>query len=305
VRIFVTGASGLVGRRLVDRLLERGDEVLALSRRPATGPARPGLHAIAGDLNAPGSWQQALAGAGAVVHLAGEPLAARRWSPSQKRRLEDSRIEGTRHLVDALLVCPAPPSVLVSASAVGFYGARGEEELDEASPAGTGFLASLCQRWEAEAQRAAGAGVRTVVPRLGVVLSARGGALTRLRLASRLFVGGPLGRADGWFPWIHEDDVVGLLLHALADPPGLRGPLNVVAPEAVCMRDFARAIGRTLHRPAGLPLPEPLLRLVLGEVATAINPGQRVIPRAALASGYRFLHPSLHEALAALWSRTR
>jgi uncharacterized protein (TIGR01777 family) len=192
----------------------------------------------------------------------------------------------------------------VSASAVGFYGARGEEELDESAAPGAGFLASLCARWEAEAARAAAAGVRTVRLRLGVVLSGRGGAVIRWRRAFRLLAGGPLGAGEAWFPWVHEEDAAGLALHALgdgdADQAGLAGPVNAVAPGAVRMREFARALGRALHRPAWLPTPQLLLRAVLGEVATAINPGQRVVPRAALAAGYRFRHAALDDALASV-----
>jgi uncharacterized protein (TIGR01777 family) len=302
MRVFITGASGLVGLRLIDRLLDRGDEVLALSRRPGTGAPRRGLEWVIGDVTEEGPWQGRLEGVGAVVHLAGEPLAARRWTDQQKQRLVHSRVAGTRQVVAALARAQARPGVLVSASAVGFYGSRGEEELaDDAGP-GTGFLAELCRQWEDEARKASDAGVRWISLRLGVVLSGRGGALAKMRPAFALFAGGPLGDPRAWFPWIHEDDAVGLALHAL-DQPRLGGPVNAVSPGIVRMKDFAAAIGRAMHRPALLPVPEFALRALLGEMASSINPGQKVVPRAALASGYRFVHESIDGALAAALAR--
>lgn len=300
MRAFVTGASGLIGGLLAERLLARGDEVVALSRRP--GAARPGLTWVAGDVTQPGPWQGQLEGTDAVVHLAGEPLDARRWSAAQKERLRGSRLAGTANVVAALARARVRPGVLLSASAVGIYGARGEEELDESAPPGSGFLAELCQAWEAEARRAGEAGVRTVCLRTGVVLSGRGGALPRMRTAFALFAGGPLGDRRAWFPWIHEDDVIGLGLRAL-DHPALAGPLNAVAPGIVRMADFARAIGRALHRPSWAPVPEIALRLLVGELAGSINPGLKVIPRAALAAGYEYRHPMLDTALAAAFNR--
>lgn len=297
MRVFLTGASGLLGNPIVDRLVGRGDQVLALSRR-ANDEKRPGLEWIAGDVTVPGPWQARLDGVDGVVHLAGEPLAATRWTARQKARLEHSRVAGTRAVVQALAAAGTRPTALISASAVGYYGARGEEELDETAAPGEGFLAQLCQRWEEEARAATALGVRAVSLRLGVVLSRRGGALARMRTAFALFAGGTLGDPAAWFPWIHEEDAVGLVLHAL-DGALPAGPVNGVAPGAVRMREFAAALGRALHRPAILPVPAFALRVLLGELATAVNPGQRVIPRAALAAGYRFVHPELGPALAA------
>jgi len=300
MRVFLTGASGLLGGLLLERLLGRGDQVRALSRRPPPGGARQGLTWVAGDVTVPGAWQQQVDGTEAVVHLAGEPLTQGRWTARRKKELVNSRVAGTRHVVDAMAAAAARPRVLIAASGVHAYGARGDEELDESAALGTGFLADLCRQWEAEAGKAAGAGARAVFVRLGVVLSAGGGAMDQLRLAFRLFVGGPLGDPDGWFPWIHEEDAAGLALHALG-APGLEGPVNGVAPGTVRMRDFARALGRALHRPALLPIPDLALRLLLGEKASVINPGLKVVPRAALAAGYRFAHPTLEGALAALF----
>jgi uncharacterized protein (TIGR01777 family) len=294
MRVVVTGASGLVGSLLLERLGGRGDQVTAVARHP---PADRGTAEWAvGDVTAGGPWQEAVTAADAVVHLAGEPLDRRRWSPEQKARLTRSRIEGTRRVVEALGRRQAP-AVLVSASAVGYYGPRGEEPLDEESAPGTDFLAALCRDWE-EAARAAAPPVRVVCLRFAVVLSRRGGALARMLPAFKMFVGGPLGDRRAWFPWIHEEDAAGLVLHAL-DQPALSGPVNAVAPELVRMGDFAQALGRRLGRPAVLPVPQAALRVVLGELAGAINPGQKVVPRAAVGAGYHFRHERLDSALAA------
>jgi uncharacterized protein (TIGR01777 family) len=293
MRVVVTGASGLLGTLVVDRLRGRGDQVTAVARR---APATSGVDWAVGDVTQPGPWQEAVTAADAVVHLAGEPLDRKRWSPEQKGRLTRSRIDGTRRVVEAQSRRQAP-AVLVSASAVGYYGARGEEPLDEESTAGTDFLAGLCQAWEAAAH-SGGPHVRVVCPRFAVVLSARGGALARMLPAFKLFVGGPLGDARAWFPWIHEDDAAGLVMHAL-DRAALIGPVNAVAPELVRMGDFVQALGRRLRRPAILPVPVAALRVVLGEMGSAINPGQKIVPRAAVSAGYHFRHERLDSALAA------
>jgi uncharacterized protein (TIGR01777 family) len=296
MRVFLTGASGLLGGLLIDRLLARGDEIRSLSRQARAG--RPGLSWVTGDVTAAGDWQRHVDGTDAVVHLAGESLADGRWTAKRKRELVDSRVQGTRNVVAAVAAAAARPRVVVAASGVHAYQARGEDELDESAALGTGFLAELCRAWEAETAAAGGHGARTVSLRMGVVLSARGGAMDKLRTAFSLFVGGPLGDSAAWFPWIHEEDAVGLMLLALDRE--LRGPVNAVAPGPVRMGDFARALGRALRRPAILPVPALALRLVLGEMATMVNPGLKVVPRAALAAGYRFAHPSLDGALASL-----
>jgi hypothetical protein len=238
----------------------------------------------------------------AVIHLAGEPIANRRWSDAQKHRLRDSRVGSTRALVECLAGLERPPEVLICASATGYYGPRGEEELSEASAPGTDFLSQLCVDWEQEAQAAEGSGVRVVGLRSGVVLSAQGGALSRMLLPFRLGLGGPMGPAKRWFPWIHLDDVVGLVRLGLENPE-LRGPVNAVAPEAIRQGEFARAIGRALRRPAALPLPLPVLRVALGELIDGLVPGQKVIPRAALDAGYRFSLGSIEAALVACLGR--
>jgi uncharacterized protein (TIGR01777 family) len=291
MNIVVTGASGLLGGKVLARL--RGHDVTAVSRRTRTGGDR--LTWVQGDITTAGSWQHAVEAADAVIHLAGEPIGDKRWTSARKDSLRASRIESTRRVVEAM---GARRAVLVSASATGFYGPRGEEPLDEEAGPGSDFLSELCQQWEAEARAAASRGVRTVCLRFGVVLSSRGGALARMLPAFKLFVGGPLGDPQNWFPWIHEDDVAGLVAHALATP-ALAGPVNAVGPEYVRMGEFARSLGRALGRPAVMPVPLPALRLLLGELAEAINPGQKVVPRAALATGYHFVHERVDSALIA------
>jgi uncharacterized protein (TIGR01777 family) len=296
MRVAVTGASGLLGRAVIEQLRQADHQVLALSRSPHAAAA--GVEWRQADVTEAGPWQQAVAAADAVVHLAGEPIDERRWSTVQKARLIASRVESTRRLVDALAAPGRRATTLVSASAVGFYGPRGEEALEETAAAGTDFLADLCRQWEEAVRQAIPLGVRTVSLRFGVVLSRRGGALGRMVPAFKMFVGGPLGDPRAWFPWIHEQDAAGLVLHALATP-SLSGPVNAVAPGLVRMRELARALGRTLRRPALFRVPTAALRLLLGEMGGSLAPGQRVIPRAALDSGYRFRHEGLDGALAA------
>ena len=296
--VLVTGATGTIGRRLLSHL--PGARVL--SRDAARASSRLGVPAFAWD-GAGEVPREALEGVSAVVHLAGEPVAEGRWTPQKKRAIEASRVEGTRALVASLRKHDAHPTVLVSASAVGFYGDRGDEVLDEASSPGSDFLAGVCVGWEREAREAEALGVRVVCLRLGVVFDREGGALPRMRAPFLAGVGGPLGTGRQWVPWVHADDVVGLALHALeAD---VRGPLDVVSPEPVRNESLTRAIAAALHRPAFLRVPAFALRAALGEVAAVVLASQRVVPRVATASGYRFRHPTLEGALRDLLAPAR
>jgi len=241
----------------------------------------------------------ALDGVDAVVNLAGEPLDARRWSDQQKRLIRDSRIVTTRNLVEELRSVDRKPAVLVSGSAVGFYGDRGDEQLEETSPAGHGFMSEVCEEWEREAARAIELGVRVVQVRTGVVLSGEGGALQKMLAPFKLGLGGPLGSGKQWFPWIHIKDIVGIFRHSIVTS-SLAGPVNGVAPEPVTNREFTRELARALHRPAFLPVPEMALRVLMGEMSAVLFGSQRVVPKAALASGYQFHYPLLESALANL-----
>jgi uncharacterized protein (TIGR01777 family) len=301
MRVFVTGATGLVGSALCTELLRLGYEVTALSRKPPAG-SRASLDWVIGDPAVPGSWQAEIDGACAIVHLAGESIAGGRWTRARKARLVASRVDSTRLIGQTIASCTNPPEVWVNASATGYYGMRGEQWLAEDAAPGDDFLARLCCDWEAAALERGSETLRVVCLRFGVVLSARGGALAKMLPPFRLGLGGPVGPSDRWFPWIHESDAVGLLVHAIQssnDGPPLRGPLNAVAPGAVRMGEFAVAIGAVLGRPARLPVPLGLLRIALGEFADLLSPGQRVRCKAAQASGYEFAQPTLDSALRA------
>ena len=289
MRVTVTGASGLIGKRLVERLRARGDEVTTLSRSPSSPGAvawRPE------DEPAPAG---ALAGRDGVVHLASENVG-QRWSDDVKRRIRSSREHGTRNLVAGIEAADPRPRVLVSSSAVGYYGPHGDEPLDEQTAPGSDFLAEVCAIWEREALRAAELGLRVVTMRTGIVLDQGGGALAKMLPFFKLGVGGPVAGGDQYMPWIHVDDVVGLYLAAL-DGEAWDGPVNASAPEPVTNRTFSKALGRALHRPALAPVPGLAVRTLYGEMAEIVTKGQRVVPRRAQEHGYVFEHPDLDEAL--------
>jgi uncharacterized protein len=277
MRVAVTGASGLIGTRLGAALRARGDDVTPLKLRD--GPPSPA----------------ALAGHDAVVHLAGEPVA-QRWTGAARERIRNSRVEGTRGLVAAIAAADPRPRVLVTASGVGYYGAHGDERLDEDAAAGDDFLAQVCVATESEARAAEQAGVRVVVLRTGVVLDRAGGALAKMLPAFRLGVGGPVAGGDQYLSWIHLDDLVGMYLAAI-DDEAWSGPFNATAPEPVTNAQFSQALGRALHRPAVLPVPAIALRALYGQMAEIVTEGQRAIPRRALERGYSFRQPDLDEAL--------
>ena len=281
--LVVTGASGLVGRALA--LVE-----------PITPLPRGAGSGLRWDPVA-GTVQDDARPIGAVVHLAGEPVAEGRWTDARKRVLLDSRVAGTRTLVDWLKGRAQRPEVLVSASGVGYYGDRGDELLDEGAGPGAGFLAEICQGWEREALAAEAAGIRVVVLRIGVVLSKQGGALEKMKLPFSLGLGGPLGSGQQWFPWIHLDDLVGVIRAALRDTR-MRGVYNAVAPGLVRQRDFARAYGVALGRPAVLPTPAFALKAAMGQMAEeALLSGQRARPAKLEALGYPYQHPEVGAAL--------
>ena len=293
MRVLVAGATGFIGRPLCRALTAAGHRVIVVSREP--GRALPGAV----------GWEQ-LAGAvgasDALVNLAGDTIAAGRWTAARKARIRDSRVGTTGRLVEAASGAARRPTVLVNASAVGYYGPHGDEALDETAPPGADFLARVCEAWEREALRAEALGIRVVRLRLGVVLAPDGGALGRMLPPFRAFVGGPLGSGRQWMSWIQRDDVIGLVLAVLEDER-YRGPLNATAPRPVENRAFARALGSALGRPAWLAVPAPVLRLVLGELADMLLTGQRVVSLAAERLGYRWRHPDLPGALAASLGR--
>ena len=293
----MTGGSGFLGGALVAALRRDGHETTVLTRRPPRGAGEmqwnpsPSL----------GPWAKAFEGAGAAINLAGEPIAEGRWTAARKQTILASRVEATRAVVTALRAAGAPGTALLSGSAVGYYGTPGDEPLDESSPAGHDFLATVCREWEAEATAASSA--RVVLLRTGFVVARDGGALPRLALPFHFFAGGPLGSGRQVMSWIHRDDWVAMVRWALGNP-SLQGPLNLTAPAPVTNREMAHAVGRALHRPSFMPAPALALRLVLGEMADAlILNGQRVLPRVAQNAGFTFRYASLDDALAEIYGR--
>ncbi len=296
MRVAVTGSSGLIGSALVDSLECDGHDAVRLVRRAPRSAGEVRWDPPAGTIDA-----AALEGIDAAVHLAGEGIGEKRWSAAQKQRILDSRVLGTDLLARTLADLDAGPAVLVSGSAIGWYGPRGDEVLTEHSPPGTGFLAEVARHWELATAAAEAAGIRVVHLRTGIVLSRRGGSLGRLLPLIRLGVGGPLGTGRQWWSWVSLDDEVGLIRHAIGTPT-VRGPMNATAPEPARNADVIRALGRALHRPTVLPAPSFALRLVLGrEMADeVVLAGQRVVPEVATETGYGFRHPDLASAVAAV-----
>jgi uncharacterized protein (TIGR01777 family) len=306
VSVLVTGSSGLIGTALVERLRQQGLGVTRLLRQPGHSPS--GTTDVQWDPEGGTIDQEGLRRAGpfeGVVHLAGAGIGDRRWSPARKKIVHDSRTESTRLLIGALQQLPTPPPVLVSGSAVGFYGDRGDEELTEASPMGLGFLAELCQAWEDAARPAAESGIRTVLLRTGIVISDHGGALGKQLPLFRLGLGGKMGSGKQYRSWITLEDEVGVILHCLEDDR-LSGPVNATAPRPATDAELAKALGAALHRPAVLAVPAPALRLVLGSemAAELVLTGQRVLPADLLAHDHRFLHTDLAEAVRSLLGST-
>ena len=296
MRVTLTGATGMIGSKLVGALLERGDEVTVLTRDP--GKAREALgpvEAHAWDPGAGAAPAQALEGRDAVVHLAGEPVA-QRWSEDAKRRIHDSREQGTRHLVDGLRAAQERPGVLVSSSAVGYYGPHGAERLPEHTAAGSDFLARVCVTWESEAQKASELGVRVVRVRTGVVLDKAGGALAKMLPFFKAGVGGPVAGGKQHIPWVHADDVAGIYLQAL-DDGNWSGAVNATAPEPVTNAAFSKALGRALHRPGFLPVPAIAIKALYGDMAEIVTKGQNAVPERTMELGYRHRHPDLDQAL--------
>ena len=293
--ILLTGASGMLGTAIGSALSRRGVRMLTLVRREPKGPDELRWDPAQARLEEP----ERLEGLDAAVHLSGASVASRRWTAGYKREMTESRVASTRFLSETLAALRQPPSVLVKASAVGFYGNRGDETLDEDSAAGTGYFPELCTAWEAAARPAADAGIRVVHLRFGVVLGRKGGAVDRLRLLFRLGLGGRLGSGRQWMSWISEDDAVAAALFALNNP-AVSGPVNVVATQPVTNVDFTRELARTVHRPALLPAPAFALRLAFGAMADeALLASTRAVPNRLVRAGFAFSHPTLAQALAA------
>lgn len=295
MRIIIAGASGLIGHSLAAALRADGHDVQRLVRSQPRAADEIPWHPARHELD-----PARLEGADAIVNLAGENLGAGRWTPPRRERILRSRVDATGTLVEAIARTVRRPAVLVNASAVGYYGDRGDEELTEDATAGQGFLPEVCLAWESDAQRATTLGVRVVCLRLGVVLAREGGALDRMVPLFRLGIGGRLGSGRQWMSWVTRDDVLGIIAQALSDPR-FAGAINVVAPDVVTNAEFTRALGAVLHRPTLLPAPAWALRLALGDMAdAALLASTRAVPARLQALGYQFRHPDLSEALASV-----
>ncbi len=299
MKVLIAGGSGFLGKALVSRLLEAGHTASILSRNPsATRQSFPDRVAVEQwDARTVGSWIRLVEGADAVVNLTGESIGAKRWTQTQKARILSSRIDSTRAIVEALRQASRRPRVLVNQSAVGYYGNVPFIPVEEDHPPGNDFLAHVAVQWETEARKATELGVRVVIPRTGVVLSAQGGALPRLLPPFRFFIGGPLGSGSQWFPWIHLDDEIGAMMFVV-EKETIEGAVNFAAPGSVTMKEFCAALGKVLHRPSWAPVPGFVLKLMLGEMAgPLLLHGQRVVPRKLLDAGYAFRFPTVYEAL--------
>ncbi|AFZ28016.1 TIGR01777 family protein [Cylindrospermum stagnale PCC 7417] len=301
MKVAITGATGFVGSRLVERLHREGNRVLVLTRNTAfaqkifPSEAFPNLEIIAYTAGVSGSWQDAIAGCDGVVNLAGEPIAEGRWTPERKQAILNSRKLGTQKIVEAIAKASPKTAVLVNASAIGYYGTSETATFDETSPNGEDFLAQVCQAWEAEAQLVKDAGVRLVILRFGIVLG-NGGALGKMITPFKLFAGGPIGSGRQWFSWIHLDDMVSLILSALTKPE-MEGVYNATAPNPVRMTDLSQTMGKVMHRPSWLPVPAVALEVLLGDGAIVVLEGQQVLPKRTLESGFKYQYPNLPSAL--------
>jgi len=305
VKIIIAGGTGLVGQNLIPVLISAGHTLFLLSRRAAQKNLFPldRVQTLYWDGKTLGDWTRCFDGADVVINLCGEGIADKRWSSQQKEKLRLSRLDSTRLIVEAIKQSSVKPKVLVNASAVGFYGSVAEGEVDESRGPGQGFLVDLCVDWEKAALEAEALGVRVVLPRIGIVLDPKQGALAKMIPPFRWGIGGPLGSGKQWIPWVHIDDLVGMILFAISND-GVRGPFNACAPNPVRMKDFCASLGKVLDRPSWLPVPGFLLRFLLGEMVAMLLGGQRAVPRKMLQSGFRFRYSILESSLVSLIGHT-
>ncbi len=296
MNILITGGTGFIGSALSRKLKNSGHNVTVTTRRQSDSKEKltwspPGLIP-----------ESKLSNIDAVINLAGESIASGRWTAERKKRLISSRVETTRALVESIKNSDPGPKILISASAVGFYGQHGDEEVTENTGQGTDFLAEICRAWESEALKAQESGLRVVIMRFGTVLESDGGALLKMITPFKLFLGGPLGSGRQWFPWVHRDDLTGIIKYAM-DNKSMSGPFNVTSPQAVTNREFSDALGRALNRPSCLPVPGFVLKIVFGELSSILLTGQKVLPEKILNAGFKFKYPDIDGALRAIFSK--
>ena len=296
-RIIVTGATGLIGQKLVCALIQRGDEVIIFSRNAskAKSVVSNAKEYVEWDYNKPELWESKLENSDAVVHLAGTNLFSKRWNDNFKKALLESREVSTKNLVEAIKLTKNKPDVFISASGIGYYGDRADDLLTEESQAGNDFLAEVCKVWESEASKVSEFGIRNVQIRTGLVLSIEDGALKQMLPPFKFFIGGPLGNGKQWSSWLHIDDIVGIYLHSI-DNKNLSGAVNAAAPNPVRMKEFANILGKALHRPSIFSVPKFVLKIVVGEAAEVITASQKVDAQKLLNSGYKFRFPDLYNA---------
>ncbi|MBN3893210.1 MAG: TIGR01777 family protein [Nostoc sp. JL31] len=301
MKVAITGATGFVGSRLVQRLQGEGHTIVVLTRNTTfaqkvfPSEAFPSVEIVAYTPNASGSWQSVIASCDGVVNLAGEPIGEGRWTPERKQEILNSRKLGTQKIVEAIANANPKPSVLINASAIGYYGTSETATFDETSLSGNDFLAQVCQAWEAEARKVKDAGVRLVILRFGIVLG-NGGALGKMIPPFKLFAGGPIGSGRQWFSWIHVDDLVNLILQALTKPE-IEGVYNATAPNPVRMADLSQTMGQVMNRPSWLPVPAFAIEALLGDGAIVVLEGQQVIPKRTVQTGFEYKYPNLQSAL--------
>ena len=301
MKIAITGATGLVGSRLVAKLTQAGHQILVLTRNPNKAQkvfpasAFSNLEIVQYTPQESGEWQKSISGCDAVVNLAGEPIAER-WNAQQKKAIMESRQLGTRKLVEAISIAESKPQVLVSGSAVGYYGTSETVTFEETSPPGNDFLAQVCQNWETEARKVTELGVRLVILRIGIVL-ANGGALGKMIGPFKMFAGGPIGSGKQWFSWIHRDDLVSLIERAIQDS-NMSGVYNATAPHPVRMNQLCKTLGEVMNRPSWLPVPDFVLEILLGDGAIVVLEGQQVLPKKTQATGFDYQYAELKPALA-------
>jgi hypothetical protein len=297
-KVIITGASGLIGKQLFKELLNSGDEITIFARDPASAKQKlPGAKDyVKWDYLELDPWQKMVDGKNAIIHLAGANISGKRWTEKYKKEILESRIISTQNLIKAIGNSNNKPECFIISSAVGYYGDAGNETLTEASPSGNDFLSKVCTKWELESHKVDELGIRRVNVRTGVVISADGGALKKMLLPFKFFVGGPLGNGKQWFPWLHIDDIIRIYLFAL-DNPNIQGPLNAVSPGLITMKNFAENIGEVLHRPSIFSVPNIILKIIIGETAEPILASQRVIPEKLLQSGFKFKFENIENAL--------
>ena len=301
MKIAISGATGFVGSRLVERLHTEGHRILVLTRNPTfaqkvfPSPAFPNLEIIAYTPSVSGTWQDSIAGCDSVVNLAGEPIAEGRWTPERKQEILNTRKLGTQKIVEAIAKANPHPTVLVNTSAIGYYGTSETASFDEDSASGNDFLSQVCREWEAEATKVKDTNVRLVILRFGIVLG-NGGALGKMITPFKLFAGGPIGSGQQWFSWIHLDDIVGLIIQALTKPT-MEGVYNATAPQPVRMNDLSTTMGNVMNRPSWLPVPGFAIEAILGDGAKVVLEGQQVLPKRTLESGFEYQYPNLQSAL--------